>query len=71
MLCFQLYPRPSRTRDARYSVREMTCCTREPEISSRLHLIHRLNQSIDRSRTFQRGFRASFATAQHQPWPKY
>ena len=43
MLCFQLYPcRPSRTRDARCSVGEITCCTREPEISSELHLILRL-----------------------------
>ena len=28
------------------------------------------NHSIDRWRTFGRGFRTSFATAQHESWPK-
>ena len=38
-LCFQLYSRSSRLRDARCSGGKMTCCTREPKISSKLHLI--------------------------------
>ena len=41
MLFFELYPRLSRPRDARHSGRKMTCWTREPEISSKLYLIHR------------------------------
>ena len=46
MLCFQLHPRPSRLRDARCSGGKMTCCTREQEISSKLHFIHRRNISF-------------------------
>ena len=45
-------------------VPKMTCCTREPEMSSKLY------HSIDRWQTFRRGFRTNFATAQHLSWPK-
>ena len=40
MLCFQLYPRPSRLRDARCSGGKVTCCTRKLKILSKQHLIH-------------------------------
>ena len=50
MPCFQLYPRPSRSRDARCSGGKMTCCTRESEISSQLYLIHRWNISLQTTR---------------------
>ena len=46
MLCFQLYPRPFRARDAHCSGGKMIYCTREPEISSKLYLIHRWNISF-------------------------
>ena len=70
MLCFQLYPRPSRLRGARCSGGKMTYCTREPKILSKLHLIHMHPWNIsfkplDWSLTnFSSRFPTSFATAQ-------
>ena len=70
MLCFQLYPRPSRLRDARCSGGKVTCCTRKLKILSKQHLIHMHPWNIsfkplDWSLTnFSSRFPTSFATAQ-------
>ena len=63
MLCFQLYPRPWRPRDGCCSDGKMTCCTKEPEISPKSTTLidgaSLSNHSIDRGRTFRRGFQVS------------
>ena len=70
MLCFQLYPRPSRLRDARCSGGKMTWYTRGPKFLFKPDLIHMHPwnisfESLDWSLT--NFFHPSFATTQPRP----